>query len=214
MSDFFDKMSEGYDAHMKDNVEGFEQFYSYIAVAIPATQAELLILDIGCGTGLELSAVFKRVPNAVITGVDLSGDMLDILRDKYTDYLHQIRLVQESYVAFSYDEETYDYVISAMTLHHLLPESKRDLYQKIRKALKPGGKYIEGDYVTTPEKEKKVRGSFFKLQKSDRSLIDGTHHIDLECSLETQKDLLKQAGFFKVDVLWQYGETAVYTASM
>ena len=86
MGEFFDRMSGEYDAHMKDNVEGFEQFYSSIAAAIPETKAELGILDIGCGTGIELAAVFQRVPNALITGVDLSGEMLDILRDKYNNY--------------------------------------------------------------------------------------------------------------------------------
>jgi tRNA (cmo5U34)-methyltransferase len=214
MGEFFDGMSRGYDAHMKENVEGFDQFYSSVAAAIPETNAELGILDIGCGTGLELAAIFQRAPNALITGVDLSGEMLEILRDKYPDYHNQIRLVRESYVTFSYGENMYDDIISVMTLHHLLPESKHNLYQKIRQALKPGGKYIEGDYITTQEKEKQVRDDFFKLRKSDPSLVDGTHHIDFECSLETQKDLLLKAGFTRVDVLWEYGETAVYTASM
>ena len=214
MDEFFDGVSGEYDAHMKEYVEGFEQFYLSVATAIPETKAELGILDIGCGTGLELAAVFERAPNALITGVDLSVEMLDILRDKYTDYLNQITLIQESYVTFSYREEAYDYIISVMTLHHLLPESKHNLYRKIRQALKPGGKYIEGDYITTPEKEKQVRDSFYKLRESDRTLVDGTHHIDLECSLETQKDLLVKAGFAGVDVLWEYGEAAVYAAGI
>jgi tRNA (cmo5U34)-methyltransferase len=214
MDEFFDGVSGEYDVHMKEYVEGFDRFYSYVAAAIPKTKDELGILDIGCGTGLELAAVFQRAPNALLTGVDLSGEMLDILRDKYTDYLDQITLVQESYVTFAYGEEAYDYIISAMTLHHLLPESKQVLYQKIRQALKPGGKYIEGDYLTTPEKEIEIRENFFKLRESDPSLLDGTHHIDIECSLETQKGLLLKAGFARVDVLWEYGEAAVYTAGM
>jgi tRNA (cmo5U34)-methyltransferase len=214
MGEFFDGVSGEYDAHMKEYVEGFDQFYSSVAAAIPETKAELGILDIGCGTGLELAAIFQRAPNALITGVDLSGEMLEILRDKYPEYHNQIRLVRESYVTFSYGENMYDYIISVMTIHHLLPESKLTLYRKIRKALKPGGKYIEGDYITTLEKEKQVRDDFFKLRESDRSLVDGTHHIDLECSLETQKDLLLKAGFARVEVLWEYGEAAVYAASI
>jgi tRNA (cmo5U34)-methyltransferase len=213
MDEFFDDMSGEYDAKMREYVEGFEEFYSSIAAAVPETDAELSILDIGCGTGLELAAVFHRAPNALITGVDLSGEMLNILRDKYTDYLNQITLIQESYVTFSYEEALYDFVISAITAHHLLPANKQVLYRKIRKALKPGGKYIEGDYITTPEKEKQIRRDFLKLRASDPDLVDGTHHIDLECSLETQKGLLLKAGFARVDVLWEYGETAVYSAS-
>ena len=87
------------------------------------------------------------------------------------------------------------------------------MYRKIRKALKSGGQYIEGDYITTPEKEKELRESFFEIQKSKRGLVDGTHHIDLECSLETQKRLLAEAGFTRVEVLWERGAAAVYKAS-
>jgi len=214
MGDFFDRVSELYDAHMGKNIEAFERFYSAIGAGITETQDEVRILDIGCGTGLELAAVFERAPNALITGIDLSGEMLDILRDKYTAYRNQITLVQESYLTYSFDEKTCDYIISVMTVHHLLPESKCELYRKIRKALKFGGKYIEGDYITTPEKEKEVRDSFYEIQKSNRGLEDGTHHIDLECSLETQKRLLAEAGFTTVEVLWEQGEAAVYSASI
>ena len=213
MSDFFDKVSGGYDAHMEANVEAFEEFYSVVAAAIPETQEAISILDIGCGTGLELAGVFGKAPNALITGIDLSVEMLNILKDKYAAYSSQITLLEESYLTYPFGEETYDYIISVMTAHHLLPESKCELYRKIKKALKPDGKYIEGDYITTPEKEKEVRDRFYEIQKSNRGLEDGTHHIDLECSLETQKRLLAEAGFTKVDVLWEWGETAVYTAS-
>ena len=213
MGDFFDKVSGEYDAHMEANVETFEEFYSKVAAAIPETQEAISILDIGCGTGLELAAIFNKAPNALITGIDLSGEMLKILKGKYAAYAGQITLLQESYLTYPFDEKTYDYIISVMTAHHLLPESKREMYRKIRKALKPSGQYIEGDYVTTPEKEKEVRESFFEIQKSNRGLVDGTHHIDIECSLETQEHLLAEAGFTKVEVLWERGEAAVYSAS-
>jgi tRNA (cmo5U34)-methyltransferase len=214
MGDFFDKISGEYDTHMEANVEAFEEFYLKVAAAISETQEAISILDIGCGTGLELAAVFKKAPNALITGIDLSVEMLNILNDKYAAYGGQITLLQESYLTYPFDEKTYDYIISAMTAHHLLPESKREMYRKIRKALKSGGQYIEGDYITTLEKEKEVRESFFEIQKSKRWLVDGTHHIDLECSLETQKRLLAEAGFTRVEVLWERGETAVYRASI
>ena len=213
MGDFFDKRSGEYEAQMEANVDGFEEFYAKVGDAIPETQEAISILDIGCGTGLELAAIFNKAPNALITGIDLSGEMLKILKGKYAAYAGQITLLQESYLTYPFDEKTYDYIISVMTAHHLLPESKREMYRKIRNALKPDGQYIEGDYVTTPEKEKEVRESFFEIQKSNRGLVDGTHHIDIECSLETQKRLLAEAGFTKVEVLWERSAAAVYKAS-
>lgn len=37
------------------------------------------ILDIGCGTGLELDEIWKRNPEISVTGIDLSQSMLNEL---------------------------------------------------------------------------------------------------------------------------------------
>ena len=109
--------------------------------------------------------------------------MLDLLRAKYSGRLAQITLVQESYLAFHFGQKNYDYILSVMALHHLLPERKLGLYQRIREALKDRGTYIEGDYVTTPEKENQLRESYLKKHKSNPALADGSHHIDIPGSL-------------------------------
>ena len=41
-----------------------------------------------------------------------------------------------------------------MTMHHFPYDTKCKLYKKIRKSMKNEGKYIEGDYVVSPEKER------------------------------------------------------------
>ena len=40
------------------------------------------LLDLGCGTGLELDRVFARWPELAVTGVDLCAAMLEKLREK------------------------------------------------------------------------------------------------------------------------------------
>lgn len=54
---FFTARAEGYDQHMLEEVEGCSEGYSRMAQALP----ELLqdILDVGCGTGLELELIFQ-----------------------------------------------------------------------------------------------------------------------------------------------------------
>jgi S-adenosylmethionine-diacylgycerolhomoserine-N-methlytransferase len=53
------------------------------------------ILEVGCGTGRNLRSLRRIFPNADITGVDLSGDMLRIARRK-TD---GVKLIQQAYDA-------------------------------------------------------------------------------------------------------------------
>lgn len=50
--------------------------YIKLAELIPDTARKLL--DLGCGTGLELGRIFQRFPDISVTGVDLSSEMLKI----------------------------------------------------------------------------------------------------------------------------------------
>ena len=53
MRDFFEARLAGYDAHMMTNIESATEFYPYTAQMLPAIENGS-ILDLGCGTGLDL----------------------------------------------------------------------------------------------------------------------------------------------------------------
>jgi tRNA (cmo5U34)-methyltransferase len=212
MGDFFDQRSSGYDAHMRQALDSFEAFYEAVAQPIPRTGEALQILDIGCGTGLELGPIFQRVPKAQITGIDLSAGMLAQLRSKHAERLGQIRLIQASYLQMPLAGTGYDYVISVMTLHHLRPATKRRLYEWIRRALKVGGRYIEGDYVVGKDKAGAACAAYQEKAVEVESRGAGNYHIDLPLTMAMQRQLLRQAGFEHADVIWAEVESAVYVA--
>ncbi|NLO40597.1 MAG: class I SAM-dependent methyltransferase, partial [Ruminiclostridium sp.] len=60
MDDFFTSCADGYDEHMLNNVEGCIDGYVKGAELIPEDVEDLL--DLGCGTGLELDEIFKTRP--------------------------------------------------------------------------------------------------------------------------------------------------------
>jgi tRNA (cmo5U34)-methyltransferase len=136
--------------------------------------------------------------------------MLAQLRNKYTARMSQIELIHGSYVDLPLGESRYDYVISVMTLHHLLPAMKSSLYQNVKWALKPGGKYIEADYVVSKGKEMRLLVEY--QEKAEAGYLDGSYHLDIPMSTETLKTLLTKAGFTEIDVVWQLGESAVLEA--
>ena len=148
MAAFFDARAAGYDDHMRDTVfEGgnaLSQFYRAVSSPIGQTDEPIRILDLGCGTGLEIEAVLRRAPNARIIGFDLSRSMLALLRQRCMAHMSQITLVRGSYLAVPFGTRAYDHIISAMAAHHLLPDAKRRLYKRIHAALRPAGTYIEG----------------------------------------------------------------------
>jgi tRNA (cmo5U34)-methyltransferase len=217
MAAFFDARAAGYDDHMRGYIFSdttFAQFYQAVSSPIEKTDQPLNILDLGCGTGLEFEALFQRVPNALITGVDLSQEMLQLLRKRYSARMSQITLVADSYLAMPFGTQAYDHIISAMSVHHLLRDTKRELYVKIHAALKPGGKYIEGDSVVPAEMESQFLAEYHQQVAGMPQAKDGHYHIDVPFSIDTQRSLLLEAGFKNFELVWQKDSTAVWNAAV
>ena len=55
------------------------------------------VLEVGCGTGSNVAALARLLPQAEITGLDLSGDMLEIAQKKTASYGGRVRLIQARY---------------------------------------------------------------------------------------------------------------------
>ena len=174
----------------------------------------LRILDLGCGTGLEIEALLESAPNASITGVDLSENMLEGLRARYADHMNQITLVTDSYLTMPLGRQAYDYALSVMAAHHVLHDTKRELYKRIRAALKPGGKYIEGDSVIPTVLEPQFLAEYHEQVAGLPQAEDGQYHIDVPFSIETQRALLLEAGFQDFQVLWERDRNVVWNVAV
>ena len=94
MDDFFAARIDGYDEHMKRDIEGASGFYAYTASLLPLAGGSR-VLDLGCGTGLELEEYFVLNPGAAVTGIDLSEAMLNVLKAKFPD--KGLTLIHASY---------------------------------------------------------------------------------------------------------------------
>lgn len=212
MSQFFDEKASGYDQHMKRTVTSFEKFYNIILVPIERTKEAVEILNLGCGTGLELEGIFSKAPNAVITCIDLSEKMLSKLKSKYSRFLDQIKPIRGSYLMVPFPGKKYDYIVSVMTMHHFPYDTKCKLYKKIRKSMKNEGKYIEGDYVVSLKKEQQFLLEYNHKIKNIKASERNNFHIDIPFSIKTQCQLLLKGGFSKVKVIFHQNEAAIFVA--
>ncbi|MCB0160402.1 MAG: class I SAM-dependent methyltransferase [Caldilineaceae bacterium] len=217
MAAFFDLRAEGYDQHIRGYVfteTEFNQFYAALVAPIAPTDRPIQVLDLGCGTGLELEFLFRRAPHAQVTGIDVSPGMLAVLRARYADAMPQITLVEDSYLTAPLETRDFDYVLSAMTAHHLLHDAKDTLYRRIHAALKPGGKYIEGDSVTTVAMEAEFLAEYAGELATAPPAADGHYHVDVPLSLSTQETLLRHAGFKDFTLLWQRDPADMWNAAV
>ena len=217
MGSFFDLRTAGYDEYLKDYVFSdtvFQQLYSSVSVPIKKTQEPVRILDLGCGTGAELEFVFNKAPNALITGIDVSNNMLARLREKYSTRMDQIDLSTVSFLTTPLGTRIYDYIISVLAAHHFLRDPKLSLYKSIHAALKPGGIYIEGDSVIPAEMEDQFMADYHEQIALVPPARDGYYHIDIPFSLDSQKALLLYAGFKDFELVWQRDDAEVWGAAV
>ena len=103
MADFFDSVADTYKGHMLPRKS---EFYARIFEPVCETEEPIQVLNLGIGTGLELSGLHSRAPNARITGIDLSGEMLNRLRSEYSNLGKRLQIIHGSYLEFGYPEAT------------------------------------------------------------------------------------------------------------
>ena len=195
MQDFFARRVNGYDDHMLNEVKGARGGYARMAELIPDNTYRLL--DLGCGTGLELERIFKRFPNISVTGIDITKEMLDKLNEKYKD--KRITLINGDYFETDLEDHIYDTAVSFQTMHHFGHEKKTELYRKIFNSLKEGGCYIECDYmVDTQEEEDHWFAENKRLRRELGIAENEFYHYDTPCTVQNQIKMLLKAGVVKI----------------
>ena len=188
MSDFFAKRLDDYEEHMSV----WEQSYQIFAESLPSKCKN--ILDLGCGTGLELDKIWQKNSHIEVTGVDLCQSMLDKLLKKHSD--KHLTIVCQDYFKYDFGYDKWDAVISFESLHHFLPERKMELYQKVYYGLKRGGAFILGDYIACCDEEEELLRSVYLKKRKQFSIPDNSFvHFDIPLTLEHEKELLQNVGF-------------------
>lgn len=207
MAAFFERRLGYYDSHMLEDIECAKEFYEFTARQLP--KGACRVLDLGCGTGLELEAYFKRNPMASVAGIDLSAKMLGELRRKFPD--KDLELIHGSYFEVPFGEDRFDAAVSVESLHHFAYPEKLGLYRRLFAAIKPGEYFVLTDYFAeSPEREKFYFEELARM-KREQNLPEGSYHYDTPLTLEHETEVLIEAGFSEVQRLngWEANHTII-----
>ena len=198
MSGFFDRRVDSYEDHMRP----WRAYYRWLGELIPA-QAETL-LDLGCGTGLELDEIFRLHPDIRVTGIDLAPGMLARLREKHPE--RKLTLTVGDYLTVPLAPCAFDVAVAFETLHHFPPETKLRLFRRIFAALRPGGMLLEGDYIAESDEMETYLFQELARRRARQHVPEGTFvHFDTPLTLAHELSLLSHAGF-TAEVLGYRGE--------
>lgn len=210
MSDFFEKRIDDYDEHMLTNIAFATEFYPYSVSFLPKT-SDVNVLDLGCGTGLELEFYYKIAPTVSVTGIDLCAPMLERLRSKFDG--KNIILKNESYFESELGERVFDAAISVESLHHFTKRRKIPLYKNIFNSLKNGGYFVLCDYFApNDELEELYFSELERLKKENGIEDDEFYHYDTPLTVAHECEALRDGGFQKIEKIKTWENTTLLIA--
>ena len=149
------------------------------------------ILDLGGGTGLELIHLFELYPDAHVTVIDITENMVEKLKTR--DFADKVTAICGDFFEVNFGKD-YDAVISTSALHHFKKDEKVILYKKIYDCLKDGGQFLNSDFIAEDEDFEKEQ-----LYELDNE-FDKYRHIDIPMTIDHELEVLKKVGFNDIKV--------------
>lgn len=150
--------------------------YEELQKAVASVAGGRDVLELGTGTGETALRVLAQNPAARWTGIDGSEAMIAHARTRLPDAELRVQRLEEPL-----PPGPFDLVISVLAVHHLDGRAKRDLFRRVARVLRPGGRFVLGDLVVPRPGE---QGPIF---------VDWD--TDVPDSAADQVEWLREAGF-------------------
>lgn len=183
------------------------------------------VLDLGCGDGVlthELLGIDDSISAILVDG---SADMLTKAKNRLTGFKN-IRFVKASFQELLHtDLQEFDFVVSALAIHHLTMSEKKSLFKYIYSHLDIGGYFVNTEVILPPTEaleewyqnlwrewiiEKQTAlGIEDDYEGTIHSYKEKGHYSKLD-TLTDQLDALHEVGFKDVDCYYKYGIFAMY----
>jgi ubiquinone/menaquinone biosynthesis C-methylase UbiE len=106
-------------------------YHSFLLKHVPQNCENAI--EIGCGTGAFARLLAKRCKRVI--ALDLSSEMIRVARARSSEF-DNLEFQLADAMTWDFPQSHFDFICSIATLHHL---QQRELFVKMKDALKPGG---------------------------------------------------------------------------
>lgn len=221
--------------YVADREARFAAIGEVVARAVPGSP---LVLDLGCGPGSLAVRLARRLPEAEVVGVDVDPLLLAMGAAAYPEIA---RMVDADLRAPGWSgalglDRKVDAVVSTTALHYLPVERLGAVYAEVAELLRPGGVLVNADNVLEPQPGVAALAEALRRTRTgsgedwtawwravagapelaelaaERERRLGEHGGDHHVSLETHRELLREAGFGESGAVWQVGDDVILVA--
>jgi ubiquinone/menaquinone biosynthesis C-methylase UbiE len=219
---YFGSMVESYDSLIRRAVPRYDEMTARLIDYLPRESRS--ILELGCGTGNLSLLLARNFPNASLTLVDGSPDMIALTRSRIGN--SGLSANEPTYVAAQFEElalpeSSFELVVSSISLHHVA--DKAHLYRKIRTLLRAGGSLCFADQIRgEPESNHQINWERWLdycrepgncTPEEIQSLLDHAAAHDHYVPLTQHVSMLSDAGFAEIDCVWRNWMWGIVTAT-
>jgi ubiquinone/menaquinone biosynthesis C-methylase UbiE len=220
---YFGSMAESYDSLIHRAVPRYEEMTSRLIEYLPANPGR--ILELGCGTGNLSVRLAASFPDAALTLVDGSPEMIALVRTRLEESpssrTGSVVCEVARFEELSFAPASFDLVVSSISLHHV--SNKASLYARIRMLLSDGSRFCFADQIRgEPESNHRInwerwlefcRATGNCSPEEVDSLLDHAAAHDHYTTLSEHFDLLAAAGFSGIDCVWRNWMWGIVTAT-
>jgi len=178
--------------------EGYDALLEYL----PPTVAR--VLDLGTGDGYLMGIIRQVHPHVTGVAADFSPEMLERVRGRFAG-VDEVEVVEHDL-----DDPlpaalgSFEAVVSAFAIHHVVDERKQALYREVFEHLSPGGVLLNLEHVDSPTPE--LHAAFLDAIGYGTVGDDPSNKL---VDVETQLGWLRAIGFQHVDCHWKWRELAL-----
>lgn len=213
VGEFFNQVSADYDESIRKAIPPYrEMFEALLGYCFLNSGQALNILELGCGTGNLTVYLQELFPQARLTLVDLSSEMLAQAATKLGGASERLFLVEGGFMDIEFEPARFDLVVSSMALHHLTDAEKPVLYQRVFGWLKPGGIFRCADEtMAQPEQAHTENMKHWEVWARQNGATDTdiqlwsdhAEQYDHYAPLQAHFKWLEQSGFTEIDCYWR-----------
>jgi len=217
---FYNTVSKDYNKFIHRAVPRYPEMLWAILQYIPKDLRPKRILELGCGTGNLSELIVKTYPNAEKVLVDISEKIISQCKSRLENS-DRIEYCQADINELDFPADSFDLIVSSITIHHLKHHEKELLFRKALNWLTNEGVFTYSDQFAGVTKEiydnhmnlwhQFVLNSGCNEDEWGMWMKHQDEH-DYHATALAQLSWLKKAHFNSIDITWRYLLWTVITA--